>query len=150
MNPAIRLLLSIALSVAPLASALPQDTSGDELRCISLRRIDRTEVIDDRHIVFRLRGGDIYLNQLSRSCPRLDLERRFSYRTSTSQLCSIDSITVIENSAFGLIDGASCGLGMFTPIAEDMLEVLKGDQEEAEVTVTDVEIEDSETADEEQ
>ena len=39
--------------------------------CVSIRRIDRTEIIDDRTIVFHMIGKEIYLNKLPRRCPGL-------------------------------------------------------------------------------
>ena len=42
---------------------------GESERCINTVRIDRTEVIDDRTVVFYLNGGDIYVNRLPHRCP---------------------------------------------------------------------------------
>lgn len=126
----------------PMSAAWSQEDDGrGPLRCVSLSRIDRTDVIDNETIVFYLRGGDIYVNELNRTCPRLEQERRFSYRTSTSQLCSLDLISVIENSAFGIRSGTTCQLGMFVPTTEELLEILKGNEEAAEIEVKDIEIE---------
>jgi len=117
------------------------DDSQEPVRCVALSRIDRTEVIDNQTVAFFMRGRDIFLNRLDVECPRLDHERRFSYRTSTGQLCAIDRITVIENTGFGLGAGASCGLGMFVPTTEEALAMLKGEEEPAEITVEDIEVE---------
>jgi hypothetical protein len=46
----------------------------------------------------------------------LGYQRAFSYATSISQLCSLDIITVFVQGNPSL-QGASCGLGPFTPIA---------------------------------
>ena len=128
------------LLVLPSTDAQDGD-SQEPVRCVALSRIDRTEVIDDRTIAFFMRGRDIYINHLDVECPRLDRERRFSYRTSTGQLCSIDTITVIENTGFGIGPGVSCRLGMFVPTTEEALAILKGDEEPAEITVEDIEVE---------
>jgi hypothetical protein len=58
----------------------------------------------------------IYRNTLPNSCPTLGFEKRFSYRTSLSQLCSVDIITVLYNVGSSLQPGASCGLGKFQPM----------------------------------
>jgi ethanolamine utilization protein EutP (predicted NTPase) len=60
-------------------------------------------------------GGKIYRNTLPHSCPGLGFEEKFMYKTSLSQLCSVDIITVLHN-AGGLNRGASCGLGKFQPM----------------------------------
>ena len=37
-------------------------------QCISLTQLDRTDIIDDRNILFYMRGNEIYLNQLPHRC----------------------------------------------------------------------------------
>lgn len=138
-------LVSMLLLLAPLASVSAQGARDDQpVRCINVSRIDRTEVIDDKTIVFHMRGGDIYINHLENTCMNLAREDRFSYRTSTRQLCAIDSISVLERSGFGigLQRGVSCGLSEFTPADEEIVAMLKGDIEEAEITVEELEVED--------
>jgi hypothetical protein len=106
-----------------------------------LPRIDHTEVIDNRTIAFYLRGGDILLNRLSRACSGLEDEQRFSHRTTGNQLCSADLITVLHSFAGGLTPGASCPLTMFEPTNEDVIAMLKGeDEDRGEVTVTEIEV----------
>src|SRR3546814_19268179 len=58
-----------------------------------------------------MNGSKIYRNTLPNSCPSLGSERKFSYKTSISQLCSGDIITVLHNMGGGLDRGVSCGLG---------------------------------------
>ena len=89
-------------------------------------------------------------DRLDRACPGLDRDRPFSYRANNSRICSIDSITVLENSAFGLTRGFTCGLGVFEPSNEEAIALLKGEQEEAEVTVIDIEVEDEDTVEDEE
>lgn len=137
-----RVLMVFLLSQIPVATALAQGAEGDgDRRCIRLPVIDRTEIIDDQTIAFHMRGDEIYLNRLRRTCNGLDRGRPFSYSARTNRLCSSDAITVMEQSAFGLQPGMSCSLGRFTPIDEDVLAVLKGEEQEAEVIVTTIDIE---------
>lgn len=99
-------------------------------RCIQAYRIDRTEVINDRTILFHMSGSRIYLNELTRECRRLERSKRFSYTLRTSQLCDVDFITVIEGFGSSLRQGVSCGLGMFYPITEEEAELLDADPDE--------------------
>lgn len=80
-------------------------------RCVSLHAIRNTRVIDASTIVFELGGNKALVNRLPRKCPGLAFEKRFSYKTSLSQLCNTDVITVLTN----IGRGASCGLGYFEP-----------------------------------
>jgi hypothetical protein len=145
MNRSIESLALFSLLLAGSSLAWSQEIGDDEpRRCLTLIRVDYTEVIDDRHIAFHMRGSDIYVNELERRCPGLRQNTPFSYRTSTGQLCRVDSITVLENLGFGMREGATCGLGMFVPIDEDALAMLKGEEAEAEIEVEDIEVDESE------
>lgn len=94
-------------------------------RCISIRSIDRTDVVDDNNILFYMRNGNVYLNRLPHRCPGLRRERTFMYRTTMPRLCDVDIITVLDQAGFGFMPGASCGLGRFYPISEDEAKALK-------------------------
>lgn len=101
---------------ATATSAAPAPVvAGEPVNCVQLQNIRETRVIDDRTIDFIMRDGRVLRNNLPISCPQLGFERAFTYRTSITQLCSVDIITVIQQSA-GIRTGASCGLGKFTPI----------------------------------
>lgn len=121
------------LLVAGLHGASAQDGDGEirmpaesaPERCVSLNRVNRTEVIDDRTLIFHMRGGGIYLNYLERECPRLAAEERFAYSPTGNRLCNVDSITVLERWGFGFTRGFTCQLGDFHPISEVELADLK-------------------------
>lgn len=104
----------------PLAALL--DDAED---CISLQRIDRTEVIDEQTVLFLMRGGEVYANRLPNRCPGLRRNKTIMYKTSLSQLCNLDVITVLDQLGGGLQRGASCGLGDFVPISEATVELLR-------------------------
>jgi hypothetical protein len=111
---------TLALSPAAGSAAAPKKPdpyvpTGQAVSCIPLSTIRSTQVRDDRTIDFVTNGRKIYRNTLPNSCPSLGFERRFAYKTSTSQLCSVDVITVLW-SGTGLQPGASCGLGQFQPM----------------------------------
>lgn len=95
------------------------------IHCLSLTRIKSSEVLDRRHILFRMSGGKAYVNKLPRKCGGLSRHKPFMYRTSLNQLCDLDIITVLNDSGFGFTPGASCGLGLFYPINDEGIEHLK-------------------------
>ncbi len=118
-------LASLALGAALLGSALPALAktrpdnlvpAGKAVDCIQIVNIRSSNVRDDRTIDFVMNGGKVYRNTLPNSCPSLGFEKRFSYATSLSQLCSVDIITVLQSAGPGLMRGASCGLGPFQPM----------------------------------
>jgi len=111
-------------------SAAIEEIDREPIRCITASRIDRTKIIDERTVVFYMRGNQIYRNQLTQDCPRLLREKRFSYEMRTSQLCNVDFITVLEYWGASLRPGPACGLGMFYPITKEEAELLNADPNE--------------------
>ncbi|CAM3235202.1 Lipoprotein [Sphingomonas antarctica] len=114
-----KLLLATAL-IAGAAEARPRDIpvatpDGKAVSCLQTTRIRETRVRSDSVIDFYTSGGKVYRNTLPNSCPSLGFEEKFAYTTSTSQLCNVDIITVLQSGG-GLSRGASCGLGMFQPV----------------------------------
>jgi hypothetical protein len=99
------------------------DRSSED--CIWLPQLDRTEVIDDRTILFHQNGGRVYRNYLPRECPGLEREKRFMYEARNGRLCSIDTIAVLEQWGVGLARGFTCSLGEFQPITTEEVEELK-------------------------
>lgn len=126
--PAIKKLIvpgAAILLALSTTSALADDVDDAEAeRCVLINRIDQTHVIDDQRILFYMRGKDVYLNLLPRRCSGLGFERSFSYRTSQSRLCDLDSITVLRSSG-GLSRGMTCGLGKFHPLTEEDADALR-------------------------
>ncbi len=92
------------------------EPAGEARNCLSLTQIRSTNVIDNKTIDFRTSGGKLYRNTLPLSCPSLGFEQRFSYRTSTSQLCNVDIIRVLESYGGGVRETTGCGLGKFQPM----------------------------------
>ena len=92
----------------------PATPVGKPVDCLSLATLRETRVRSDSVIDFVTAGGRVYRNTLPNACPSLGFEERFTYHVSTSQLCSVDIITVLQSP--GLSRGASCGLGVFQPV----------------------------------
>ena len=109
------LVLISGTAIARDRNAVPEATPiGDAVSCVNLRNIQSTRVHGDSTIDFHMSGGKVYRNTLPNSCPSLGFEERFLYKTSLSQLCSVDIITVLQSP--GLSQGPSCGLGKFQPV----------------------------------
>ena len=104
---------SSARPLKPAQEALIKPV-GKPVSCIPLTQIRETRVRDDRTIDFYTIGRKVYRNRLPYSCPQLGFEEKFLYKTSLSQLCSTDIITVLTSP--DISRGASCGLGEFQPV----------------------------------
>lgn len=93
-------------------------------QCVRINSIEEIDIVDARTLVFHMRGDEVYRNDLPYECPGLKYDDTLMYRSSVGQLCNIDIITVLEDWGFGFSPGASCGLGMFHPITEQIAEEL--------------------------
>ena len=115
------LLLGVVAAIASASGPVIAATGDDgPVRCINLRGIDNTVVVDDQNILFYMLDGRIYQNRLRHPVARLDQDQPFMYRTTGQQLCRGEIITVMERWGFGYTSGGSGTLGDFIPIdAED-------------------------------
>jgi len=132
-------ILTTALIGLIASPALAQDEPWQDIPleeregrlCISIPRIDSSDVLDDHNIVFDMRGRAMYLNKLPNRCPSLAFEDTFTYSTPLSQLCNTDIITVLRSAGVGLMRGPSCGLGKFVPITKEEVKELKAEIKQA-------------------
>ena len=113
--------------------------------CVTVARIRRTEVIDDKTILFYMHGGRVYQNILERECPRLEREGRFMYEIRGHRLCDIDTITVLDRLGAGFSRGFRCRLGEFHPItreeAEEIERIAEGEvEQEGVIEIEEVEL----------
>ncbi len=93
---------------APLVEA-----TGEPVNCIQTNRIRNTVVHDDYTIDFQMAGDLVYRNTLPLRCTGLGFEERFAHSSTTGQLCSVDTITVLHSDGGR---GGTCGLGEFLPV----------------------------------
>ncbi|MFT3929148.1 MAG: hypothetical protein QM709_02520 [Spongiibacteraceae bacterium] len=117
-------LLGLALASASYAADTPAAAGGNE-RCIQIKDIRRTEVVDNQNILFYVRNKKIYNNHLPHRCGGLAVGNAFQYETSQSELCNTDVIRVLNSTTGELLPGASCGLGVFEPVDADKVAELK-------------------------
>ena len=77
--------------------------------CLSARNIQRTEVQDDRTILFHMRDGKVWINRLRQVCPMLKTSPWTQVLHGADQVCANQQfIHVIRT-------GDTCALGEFTP-----------------------------------
>ncbi len=111
-------LTTLAMAASAQEAAAPED-------CISLMRLDYSDVVDDRTILFFMTNKDVRLNTLPSACPGLDREERFMYRVTMNKLCQTDVITVLYNAGDGFLEGPSCQIGAFQPISREAAQKLR-------------------------
>lgn len=101
--------------------------------CVSVARIRDTDIIDDRTIIFHMRGGRVYRNFLDRECHDLEREGRFAYQARGGRLCKIDTITVLTGFSGFSPPGMTCQLGEFHPITKEEADLSQFEADEADV-----------------
>ena len=99
----------------PLADDDSIKLAGEPQKCITMSRLDHSDVIDNNTIDFHV-GRKIYRNRLTSSCPSLKSEDRILIDVRTSTLCSNDVVYTLHDFGGQLQRGAPCGLGEFQPI----------------------------------
>lgn len=94
------------------------EQTGESSNCINTRRIRDSKIIDKEHILFRLSHGEYALNKLPHTCHSLRKGKAFAYAPISQQLCSVDTITVLDNNYFRgyRLSGPRCGLGQFSTV----------------------------------
>jgi hypothetical protein len=99
---------SAAGLLASAAPALAADEAGKPV-CLDVNRIDHTEVLNDRQILFYMYGKKIWLNTLGSRCTTLTRQEGFAWDSSIPRYCdNLEIIRVIRT-------GEVCTLGAFTP-----------------------------------
>lgn len=120
----VSLTLTSCLMAASLtfADEIEVDVDDDREKCINVRILKRTEVVDDQHVLFYLSGKTVYLNKLPNLCSGLSRERRFSYTTFSNRLCRLDSIRILSDVGGTIHQGRSCRLGYFYLTSKEEIE----------------------------
>jgi hypothetical protein len=81
---------------AKLATALAGRTPGKPVSCINLRDIQSSEIFDGTAILYRVNGGQVYLQRPKIGRESLDDDSILVSKTYGSQLCNLDTINLID------------------------------------------------------
>lgn len=118
------MITAIMLSAAPVAAAHRDDpaarlaraigdrVAGKATDCISLASIGSTEIIDGKAILYRV-GSTLYVNEPRSGASSLDDDDILVTRTSGSQLCSIDTVNLVDRGSH--FQAGFVSLGQFVP-----------------------------------
>ncbi|HEY4264319.1 MAG TPA: hypothetical protein VGM72_03310 [Micropepsaceae bacterium] len=109
----IALFAATALVFAPSAAIQVRaaDTSPGKV-CLNASQIQRTEVPDDRTIIFHMRDGKIWRNTLKTACPMLKISP-YTQKLNGDLVCSNQQFIHV------VMTGNDCVLGDFTPLPDE-------------------------------
>lgn len=124
--------MALLVAVAGAGTSIAQDENdrqqdeqdSDAIHCVRVQGIQRIDIVDSDTLVFRMRNGKVYRNDLPYNCPGLRRDDTLMYRTTIGQVCDLDIVTVLEDWGFGFAPGVSCGLGVFHPITGQIADEL--------------------------
>lgn len=106
-------------------AAADNDEASIAKACLDNPTIKRTQILNDRNIVFITRDDSIYNNQLPRQCPSLRRGALVNYAVANRQLCAGSQFQVLWQTGTGNYTPAfTCQLGAFVPITEADLQDL--------------------------
>ena len=83
---------------AELARAIQGRVAGEPVQCIDLHRIRNSRVITDTAIIYDA-GSVVYVNRPANGADQLNQWDAMVTRTSTSQLCNVDTVTMIDRAS---------------------------------------------------
>lgn len=81
-----------------LQELLDGRVAGKPIDCISLSSVSSSQIIDGKAIVYRV-GGRLYVNEPRSGANQLNDDVILVTRTSGSQLCSIDTVHLIDSTS---------------------------------------------------
>jgi len=109
---------------AILNEASDSEGYGAMERCIPVRSIRSSRVLDERHIVFELPSKKYYLVQFQHKCPQLRRDSSIAYEPRGSQLCRLDQIRAIDSFRSGPL-GPPCSIPGFYEVTVDQVALLR-------------------------
>ena len=104
------------LPEAELAKALAGRVQGRPINCISLSGMNGSQIIEGKAIIYRV-GGRLYVNSPRSGAESLRTDDILVTRTSGSQLCSIDTVQLIDRTS--RFSRGPVSLGQFIPYSRD-------------------------------
>jgi len=96
-------------------------------RCIISGRINRTEVLSERVIVFHMRGGEKYVVQFEHRCPGLRRNGVTRQERRSIHLCAQDTIQGLSDISMTGVEswGPRCLLPHFEPVTAEQVTFIK-------------------------
>jgi hypothetical protein len=100
----------VVAAAAPVSAATPQHKDGEAalqellegrvagkpVSCLSLPVLGSSQVIDKTAIVYRTSGRRLYVNRPRSGADALNSDDIMVTRLSTSQLCSVDTVNMVD------------------------------------------------------
>jgi len=93
-------------------------------RCLTLRSIRRTRILDDQHIVFEMPSDKLYLVRFKHRCMQLRRDSTLLFDARGSRVCQLDTIRASNSFGVGNV-GPPCSIPGFVPVTSEQVALLK-------------------------
>ena len=105
-------------------TAPPVDYS-QAVKCIQSERLERTEPLSERYIVFHLRGEALWIAQMRNRCPGMTSQSKLMFEKINPRICEWDTVRVVYDEGTHLRFGPRCNLPKFEPVSPEQVDMLK-------------------------
>ncbi len=107
-----------------LANPLDDAAYGRSVRCLSTGQYRRIEIIGNRVLAFHGRGGDVWLNVLTRRCPGLRRNMTLLMEVRNLRICTRDLFRGLSRASADFAT-VVCVLGEFKLVQRDNIDAVR-------------------------
>jgi len=98
------------MSAAAAERLAGYEVTGETQSCLSVRRVDDIDPLDERHWLVEMVNGDMYLNVVGRGCNGADTSFTYlQYELPSGRLCRGDIVRVIDSGSD--MQRGACSMG---------------------------------------
>ena len=115
----------IPLDVEAILTTPSETEYTESPRCLSTARIRRTEVLDERHIVFHMSRDKFLLVQFPHRCPTLDKNSALMYDVQGSRLCQLNWVRAVNGAGMSRSIGPICMIPGFQEISVEQVLLIR-------------------------
>ncbi len=147
LRPSLLLVATLGTLVQVGSAVAVEEKEGakNAIACVRRTEIKGTKVLDGRNVLITMRDRSTYRSQLAKQCPGLRRGGAMSLTYSDNKLCAGSAFTVLMRAGAStnstsvtvpgsnehisvagpaFVPGATCQLGIFTPITENEIDAL--------------------------
>ena len=109
-----------------LTTPTDEESYADAPRCISSQRIRGVEVLDDRHVAFRMSRSKFFLVQFTNPCPTLRVNSAIAYDVRNQRVCALDGLRPLNGYGVSAQPAViACRIPGFQEINKEQLALLR-------------------------
>ncbi|MCZ6458723.1 MAG: DUF6491 family protein [Gammaproteobacteria bacterium] len=109
-----------------LTTPADEESYVDAPRCISSQRIRSVEVLDDRHVAFRMSRSKFFLVQFTHACPTLRVNSAIAYDVRNHRVCALDGLRPLNGYGVSAQPAViACRIPGFQEINKEQLALLR-------------------------